>query len=1284
MKLHPYVLAFSALVVFIFLKSNTALAGPQPVFSATVLDFGEVFLNDSRVLTLQVTNTGDAAYIITSVSASPAVFADNTAFGIVEPGDTFDIEVTFSPTVLGVSMGTLLLQSTAGNATVALQGIGVEPTTFVYSPDTLAVTLPSGSLDTVALTFTNTGGSTLVYELDFQPESGLGLPVFWESFESAPWDFTVTPEYLAEAVADPQAPQGSKVLKLTGGITLDNTGMLYDVAPTPYQYVGYWIKPVSPAGVSAVFRFWAPFGIMLNCWYDGFTQHYNVNVYGNVTLVLPMTINEWHHIECKNFDYALRTFDLYIDGQLIQDNFNWFVETPGITRMQLSNWDNTVSYFDAVSAFSADGTEQLITFLPPAGAVAAQQTGQTGVVFNAEGLLPGDYTGNVLVNNNSQNQPYLEIPFAMTVTPGAALRIDADTLDFGQVFVGIETERVVNLSNAGSDPLLVTQINASSPTLAISPQYGIIPGFDSLNVLVKLIPNAPGPIAELIEVQSTNGNALVYVRGQADHPAEIMLTPDSLCVTLARGQDTTLYVEVTNTGLGTLFYEIPQDGPALNRTLDVLALRLPAAYVQAMNILRDSSIRVTEVQSIPTEPGALDGYDLILFPREDFTDVWLYMAWAGTIYEYLQKGGGALFLGRPYGDIMSATAAMSGYYYPYYSSGASNLQVFHESEHPIMTGVDFPLSPITTLYGVTYGNVSNKFHRIVSEGSVTALLAYEYNGEGRSGFVGYDYVESTVDTRRLLLNATRWLSGRQFPAWLAADQSGGALATGESESIGFTINTDSLSAGVYHYDLVWTSNDPLRQRFSVPVKLIVIDRPEAAFSPDETYVCDGPVSFTNSTLYGATEYYWDFGDGGTSAEAEPTHIYLQNGVYDVQLIACNFLGCDTLLREDLITVSIDGLFCDTLFMPVVSGQFIQSDACTGVLYDSGGPQGFYSNGENSAAIITTNPGNLLRLRIYDVDMEGCCDRLDIYDGNPQFGAPLLASISGFMPNPQLVLTTGNTAFVSFYSDFSVTGSGFRLLWECGTEFSMEAFYSYQIGNCRNFVNFQNQSIGAVQYLWDFGDGQTSTEINPLHHYASPGDFEVTLYAINGLDTVSYSTSISILAVDFYATVNYPAQVDVNEQVVFSVTSFFPVNSITWQINFNTAISTLPVVASFDQPGVYPVTAAIYSPNGCDIFYSGTIVVGVTDVTEAGSLAGRPIRISPNPSSGPVQVQIDETKPEPIHWQLLDALGRVVTQGVWPAGPRLDAQLDLEVLPSGLYMLRLGQAGRTGAARVVKE
>jgi PKD repeat protein len=52
------------------------------------------------------------------------------------------------------------------------------------------------------------------------------------------------------------------------------------------------------------------------------------------------------------------------------------------------------------------------------------------------------------------------------------------------------------------------------------------------------------------------------------------------------------------------------------------------------------------------------------------------------------------------------------------------------------------------------------------------------------------------------------------------------------------------------------------------------------------------VDFINSSIYGSS-WSWDFGDGNTSIEKHPQHIYATDGTYNVMLVTCNFSGCDT-------------------------------------------------------------------------------------------------------------------------------------------------------------------------------------------------------------------------------------------------------------------------------------------------------------------------------------------------------------------------------------------------------
>lgn len=57
--------------------------------------------------------------------------------------------------------------------------------------------------------------------------------------------------------------------------------------------------------------------------------------------------------------------------------------------------------------------------------------------------------------------------------------------------------------------------------------------------------------------------------------------------------------------------------------------------------------------------------------------------------------------------------------------------------------------------------------------------------------------------------------------------------------------------------------------------------------------------------------------------------------------------------------------------------------------------------------------------------------------------------------------------------------------------------------------FTNKSSDAKTYLWNFGDGTTSTEANPIHRYNSKGVYAVTLKATNGSKSDTYSSNVTI-------------------------------------------------------------------------------------------------------------------------------------------------------------------------------
>ncbi len=85
---------------------------------------------------------------------------------------------------------------------------------------------------------------------------------------------------------------------------------------------------------------------------------------------------------------------------------------------------------------------------------------------------------------------------------------------------------------------------------------------------------------------------------------------------------------------------------------------------------------------------------------------------------------------------------------------------------------------------------------------------------------------------------------------------------------------------------------------------------------------------------------------------------------------------------------------------------------------------------------------------------------------------------------------------------------------CGTEVVSCPTASFTIQNngcvgpCE--ITFINQSINATSYHWDFGDGNTSTEVNPKHTYQNAGTYTVTLTAILGGCQVDWIGTVDII------------------------------------------------------------------------------------------------------------------------------------------------------------------------------
>jgi gliding motility-associated-like protein len=110
------------------------------------------------------------------------------------------------------------------------------------------------------------------------------------------------------------------------------------------------------------------------------------------------------------------------------------------------------------------------------------------------------------------------------------------------------------------------------------------------------------------------------------------------------------------------------------------------------------------------------------------------------------------------------------------------------------------------------------------------------------------------------------------------------------------------AVGSYTIKLVAYDSTSCNKSDSTTFTISVVDIPVASFSfspvpPQE----NTPTQFTNQSI-GAIRYLWHFGDGDSSTEINPRHLFIASGTYDVCLTATNAAGCsdDTCIKVSAI------------------------------------------------------------------------------------------------------------------------------------------------------------------------------------------------------------------------------------------------------------------------------------------------------------------------------------------------------------------------------------------------
>lgn len=143
----------------------------------------------------------------------------------------------------------------------------------------------------------------------------------------------------------------------------------------------------------------------------------------------------------------------------------------------------------------------------------------------------------------------------------------------------------------------------------------------------------------------------------------------------------------------------------------------------------------------------------------------------------------------------------------------------------------------------------------------------------------------------------------------------------------------------------------------------------------------------------------------------------------------------------------------------------------------------------------------------------------------------------------------------------------------------------------NFTNGSNIASGSMVYNWSFGNGNTSTLINPTLTYTLPGLYVVSLTATSNQGCVATATN----AVNIYPQpnvgFNYATANSCALQYTFSNTSNVASGTLNYNWNFGSTTSTFSnPINNFANYGNYTVNLIATSNNGCTNSSTQTLVI----------------------------------------------------------------------------------------------
>jgi gliding motility-associated-like protein len=362
--------------------------------------------------------------------------------------------------------------------------------------------------------------------------------------------------------------------------------------------------------------------------------------------------------------------------------------------------------------------------------------------------------------------------------------------------------------------------------------------------------------------------------------------------------------------------------------------------------------------------------------------------------------------------------------------------------------------------------------------------------------------------------------------------SNGTLSSAQNPVVSFA------TPGTYSVKLVVQNANGISEIERIDY-ITVFPSPTANFASNLTLGCvPTTIQFTDqsTTPVGSiVGWEWDFGDGGTSTAQNPSHLYNNVGFYTVTLTVTSSTGCRTTISR--------GSYIRILGSIATNFEASQPSTCQAP---------FSVNFTNQSS----GPGNIS----YTWDF-----------GNSQTSTAV---------NPSTIYNTPGTYNVTLnaVSDLGCTGT----ITQSITITSVSTDFNAPANICLNQpVTFQNNSSAPIMSAnWDFGDGTSTAQVNPVKTFLTPGTYTVKL--INQYESCTDS-AFKTITVNDKPIVDFIVDDSASCQAPFTVQfTDLTAGAASWQWDFGDGGTSTAQNPShtYAAVGNYNVTLTVTTAAGC--------------------------------------------------------------------------------------------------------